>query len=890
MLDNQSQKNLDVNFVINKQYVSVKKIGVGGFGIVWQIYNFSLKNYVACKELLSQFSELKFVEMFYKEALIAKNIVHANIVRVQHFWKGNNGSFYILMDYVNGTDLENLIKRCNEYQIKLPWEFSIVICMNVLRAIDYINRVATDPVTSKPYGIVYRDISPGNILISFEGSIKLSDFGIAKTADDLNTTLNQSVVTGKYAYMSPEQIKGSKDIDHRSDIFSTAVIFYEMLTGKQLFSGNISEIKSCVLNQEFNKNILDGLDLPAEIGEILSKALQIDKTERYERAIEMYRDLRRVLKGVDEEDIISDFSSFVLKVMEKEFNNSVALSNIVKTIDANAVNNDPSIIKINASDFIAGQTEIQTMSPETRQISNEDIKDVGNKSKEFQSPFEPKGKTIFEEVDDWFKRKISNLKSILVKTLVSILVLSFVFLVCDVFLQITPAGEYIYARINPSDVVITTFPQDATVSVKTKEGEVVIENESSRKPIALRKIHPNSYVVTATKPGFLPIQRIITIEGNSGKGQEKIDLVFDIGLRVESHPKDADVYVDGNKVGVAPCTVQLSAGGAHTLRLSLPGFSTLGSDAKEFKDGQCNIDLTKSSQEEIFSGVDRNFWDVLLQEQGNDQIFTIAGHFYKKITFTTNPKNMILQMYGEPKPRGITPIVLRLKEGDYKIKFLDPNGKYSEVVEDIKVSSSTPEQIVVGMNKLFTFKVKAKDSSVSFKAKLKIERKYSVIEDNDAAQSINQQVTLESSVFNQQITNNIAVSTESVNHQEKFNSVSSSTTSIASNISESSVTLQTNAQENEVVAPLESNSPTILSTENKTEQEIEDSESDKSNIKDISANKALSINLPIDIYKFTFFADGFEPFIKDDVDIEKINSISVELSPAKIPLKLNLRI
>jgi serine/threonine protein kinase len=906
MFDNQSQKGVNViNFVLNKQYVSVKKIGTGGFGIIWQMYDFSLKSYVACKELLSQFFELKFVEMFYKEALIAKNIVHANIVRVEHLWKGDNGSFYILMDYVNGTDLTNLIKKCNEYQIKIPWEFSIIICMNVLRAIDYINRIATDPATNKPYGIVYRDVSPGNILISFEGNIKLSDFGIAKTADDLNTALNQSVIAGKYAYMSPEQIKGSKDIDHKSDIFSTGVVFYEMLTGKRLFSGELSEIKSCVLNQEFNKNFLDGLELPVEIGEILSKALQINKTERYERAIEMYRDLRRILKGVDEEDIISDFSSFVLKVMEKEFNDSVALSNFVKTIDSNVVNNDSSITKINASDFIAGQTDI----PE--QISNEDSKDMQKKSVEFKSVFfEPKGKTVFEEVDDLFRRKIGNLKRGLLKALISILILSFICLVCDIFFQITPAGEYIYNRINPSNVIITTLPQDALVSVKTKEGEVIVENENSRKPIALKKIHPGSYVVTAVKPGFVPIQRIVTIEGSSHQKQEKIELVFDRGLKVVSYPNNASVYVDGNKVGVSPCTVQLSAGEAHVLRLSLAGFSTLGSDAKEFKDGQCNIDLTKSDQEEIFSGVDRNFWDVLLQWQGNEQSFTIVGHFYKEIIFDTNPKNMILQMYGESKPRGVTPIVLRLREGDYRIEFLDPNGKYSEVIENIKVSSSTPEQQVVDMKKLITFRVKAKSSDTFLKAKLKIERKYVSFGDSVSAQlnniienSVNilkahnnQEVSSDSNVFNQQVTttSNVALNTNNTSRQENFNSVS--TTSLANNISENTVTLQTNVSDNNNhlgSTNLENSSFTFLSTKNKRDREIEslENESDKndnSNIQVININKPLSISLPIAIYKFTFFADGFEPFVKDDVDIEEINSISVELSPAKIPLKLEL--
>ncbi|MDR1244934.1 MAG: protein kinase, partial [Endomicrobium sp.] len=130
-MSEQSQNGLESLLFINDQYVTVRQIGKGGFGVVWQAYDFSLKSFVAIKELLPEFSETKFVEMFYKEALIAKNIVQDNIVRVWRFWKGNNGSYYILMDFVNGNDLEDIIKRCNEYQIKIPWEFSVLICMDI---------------------------------------------------------------------------------------------------------------------------------------------------------------------------------------------------------------------------------------------------------------------------------------------------------------------------------------------------------------------------------------------------------------------------------------------------------------------------------------------------------------------------------------------------------------------------------------------------------------------------------------------------------------------------------------------------------------------------------------------------------------------------------------
>ena len=105
---------LNLGLFINDQYITVKKIGVGGFGTVWLAYDFSLRNFVAIKELLPEYAEAKFVEMFYKDALIAKNIIHDNVVRVQHFWQGSNGSFYIVLDYVRGLDLEVLLKKCKE--------------------------------------------------------------------------------------------------------------------------------------------------------------------------------------------------------------------------------------------------------------------------------------------------------------------------------------------------------------------------------------------------------------------------------------------------------------------------------------------------------------------------------------------------------------------------------------------------------------------------------------------------------------------------------------------------------------------------------------------------------------------------------------------------------
>jgi serine/threonine protein kinase len=785
----QSQNGLDISLFINNQYVTVRQIGKGGFGVVWQAYDFSLKNFVAVKELLPEFSAPKFVEMFYKEALIAKNIIQDNIVRVWHFWKGSNGSYYILMDFVNGVNLESIIKRCNEYQIKIPWEFSALICMDVLKALDYANRIAKDPLMGTSYGIVYRDISPGNILISYEGNVKLSDFGIAKTADEINLGIKQKIVTGKFPYMSPEQVKGLPDIDHRSDIFSVGVVLYEMLTGKQLFSGNNNEIKSEILDKDFNPDLLNSFDIPFEIGEVLTRSLQRDKIARYEHSIEMYRDLKKSLKGVESEEIILDLASFVSKVMSTEYEQSINIAELIKSLNTHQIINNPPTVKIKASDFIVGDVYAESpdskiVQPEPKKPSNEVFQNIDQDQQPQQS--EAKGKTVFEEVGDWFLTNFKNLKSKIVKIVISLFLATLIFLVLDIFIRATPFGKAIYARLNPPDVVITTVPSGASVTMKTKDGDVIVENANSSSPIALRKVLPQSYIVTAVKQGFKPVERVVRIEEitkrNKNK-QEKIEIIFDFDLNINSIPSGAEVHIDGNKYGITPCKIQLAAG-AHTIELLLDGFEKLGSKAKEFVEGQCNIDFSKTDSDEIFRDADKNYWDTGLKKIDDKTTFFITGHLYRIFSFKSDPENMSIHILGEEKPRGNTPLSAHLKAGHYKVRALDPNGTYAETTEYIVISSDSANMLNIHMKKNISFRLKAKGSSDFFTAELKIEG-------------------------------------------EGFNE-----------------------------------------------------------IKSISVGKPITIPLPTGEYKFVFTADNFEPYVRKNVEITKINSVNAEMIYSKIPFSI----
>ena len=706
------KENSKLGLFINNQYVTVKQIGVGGFGTVWLAYDFSLRNFVAIKELIPEYSQSRFVEMFYKEALIAKNIIHDNIVRVQHFWRGSNGSYYVVLDYVYGVDLEKLIKKCNDINVKVPWKIATFICMCVLKAIDYANRIARDTVTGKSYGIVYRDISPSNVLLSFNGNVKLSDFGIAKTVDEVRDSIPEHIIIGKYSYMSPEQIQGFPDIDHRTDIFSIAVLYYEMLTGQQLYKGSKQEIKEQILNKNFNEKAFElevGVDVPCEVGAVITKALEKNREDRYEKAVEMYRDIRRLLKGIDTEELLFVLSKFINTIMKEEFIKAEDFMVKVRNLDIQEIQKNNSILKITCQDFIVGQNNDYFFDKKEVPYVKKDLLH----DKQLQKNTE-KGKTIFEDVGNWLVTKLNNTKKNINTFLFSVILAFFIFVVLDIFLlQLTSFGETIYTKLYPPDVVINTVPAGAVINMVSKDGEkVLLKNVSTASPIHINKVIPGVYIVTALKEGFKPVRRVIKIEKykNTKKvRKEKIELFFDFVLNIDSNPRDVDVFIDGNRLGKTPCNVQLLAG-AHTVKLSSKNFEDLGSSSAGYTEqGKCNIDFAKATVEEMFSDVDRKYWNCELKNINGENIFCLKGSLFKKMNIDSAPQGVLFYVEGENKPRGKTPLKTLFKIGKYKVRLVDTSARYEEALKEIEVSKDSDVSMFVKMNKIVSFRVLSKN-------------------------------------------------------------------------------------------------------------------------------------------------------------------------------------
>jgi TonB family protein len=277
------------------QYVLLDRIATGGMAEVWKARMRGVEGFqktVAIKKILPHLSDNQdFIEMFIDEAKLAAQLSHNNIIHIYDLGKIQS-SYYIAMEYVDGSDLKTILRKAQEHDQPMSVELALFIASKIASALDYAHRKRD--FQDQEMGLVHRDVSPQNVLISEEGDIKLCDFGIAKAASKASHT-QAGALKGKLQYMSPEQAWG-RAIDRRSDIFALATVLYEMLTGRKLFAGdNELSILDQVREARVAAPSVINDEVTPEVDRIVAKALAKDPTERYQTAGEMARDLDAVL-------------------------------------------------------------------------------------------------------------------------------------------------------------------------------------------------------------------------------------------------------------------------------------------------------------------------------------------------------------------------------------------------------------------------------------------------------------------------------------------------------------------------------------------------------------------------------------------------------------------
>ncbi|WP_225412948.1 serine/threonine protein kinase [Stigmatella hybrida] len=245
-------------------------------------------------------SDPGFVEMFIAEARLASRLNHANVVQIFDFEK-HEDTYYLAMEYVRGCTLWDLRKKCKEQREPMPPVLVAHIGVEVARGLHYAHRLQ---VNGEPLFLVHRDVTPHNVLLSFDGAVKLTDFGIAKAGNKLTSP---GMLKGKFAYMSPEQSRG-EHVDARTDVFALGIVLWEMLTGGRLFDGD-SELAVLRAVQESAIAPPSRLnpEVPEELGAVVMKALCRDASERYQTASEFERALAQCVmnhaRSVDDTDV-----------------------------------------------------------------------------------------------------------------------------------------------------------------------------------------------------------------------------------------------------------------------------------------------------------------------------------------------------------------------------------------------------------------------------------------------------------------------------------------------------------------------------------------------------------------------------------------------------------
>lgn len=273
------------------RYVLFDKIGEGGMARIYLGRPESGSDkLLVVKQMLPLFSNSeRFSKLLIDEAKLAAELTNSNIVQV--FDLGREGDvLYIAMEYVEGFDLRQLLQQCSKRQIALPIEFSLFVVGETLKALEHAHKKKNEQGES--LGIVHRDVSPSNVLLSFHGEVKLCDFGIAR-AMAAREEVPDEAIEGKAGYMSPEAARG-EPIDARADVFSVGIVLWELVAGRKLYrGGGVGRMPSLEQASQAEIPVLPERGLPheTELHRIIGRALSVDRDMRYASCRDMRRDL-----------------------------------------------------------------------------------------------------------------------------------------------------------------------------------------------------------------------------------------------------------------------------------------------------------------------------------------------------------------------------------------------------------------------------------------------------------------------------------------------------------------------------------------------------------------------------------------------------------------------
>ncbi|MCG6931969.1 MAG: serine/threonine protein kinase, partial [Desulfofustis sp.] len=276
------------------KYILLDKIGSGGVAEVFRgklTREQGFEKLLVIKKLLPEHNDdREMVDIFISEARLAALMQHDNIAAIYDFGE-IDGEYFLAMEYLSGKNLHAVMARVRDHQESFTPAHALAVCSRICEGMEYAHSLRD--LQNKPLNLVHRDLTPHNIFITYDGKVKILDFGVAK-AELFDNKTREGVVKGKISYMSPERLTGEA-VDSRADIFSIGILLYEMIGKARMYQGDTAElIRKCLTADFVNLREL-APNLDRRFYAILDKALAVDVDRRYRSCAEMQADIEDLL-------------------------------------------------------------------------------------------------------------------------------------------------------------------------------------------------------------------------------------------------------------------------------------------------------------------------------------------------------------------------------------------------------------------------------------------------------------------------------------------------------------------------------------------------------------------------------------------------------------------
>ncbi len=301
---------------LSKSYQLIRKLAAGGMAEVFLARTDGPRGFsktLVLKRILPHLArDDQFVEMFLNEARLVAQINHPNVVQIFDFGEFE-GSYYIAMEYIDGPNLRALMRKAHSMALELAPALCARMVASACEGLAYAHELV-DPQTQQPLGLVHRDVSPDNILIARNGTVKVVDFGIAKVIGQRHRT-KAGTIKGKLPYMPPEQMRG-KPLDRRVDVFALGVVLYELLTFKRPFgAGTEAQLMEAVIQKPMRPLKDHRPDVPEALERIIARCLEKDREGRYPSCRQLRADLERFIQSAGEPVGTEELAGLVARLL-----------------------------------------------------------------------------------------------------------------------------------------------------------------------------------------------------------------------------------------------------------------------------------------------------------------------------------------------------------------------------------------------------------------------------------------------------------------------------------------------------------------------------------------------------------------------------------------------